>query len=301
VTNLAALRCCEIANLVSIRTGSARRHWQRERQQAVGADVISLEGISASWLADQLDDHGVVRLRDVFSNEWLEALRAWVTARIADHGDGDFVITDADQKFGSPAQQLMSDPALRRLFHDAATLRCPSAAQNMRCGIPVRSGTGPRARSNLFHYDASVLTMVVPIFLPESTVGSCGELVAIGNKRPFRRFAASHLVDTILTQNSVYRRHVLKAVLDDPEKYIVALQPGDACVFSGYRTYHGNLVCASGLLRATLVLQYGEVHADSPALRVAWRFSRSRRAMRRFQYRSATPVDSAQDITDRIT
>jgi hypothetical protein len=143
--------------------------------------------------------------------------------------------------------------------------------------------------------------MVVPIFLPESTVGSCGELVAIGNKRPFRRFVASHLVDTILTQNSVYRRHVLKAVLDDPGKYIVALQPGDACVFSGYRTYHGNLVCAPGLLRATLVLQYGEVHSDSPTLRVAWRLSRSRRAMRRFQYRPATPADSAHGITERTT
>jgi hypothetical protein len=267
----------------------------------VGAEVISLEGISASWLAGQLDHHGVVRLRDVFSNEWLEALRAWVAARIADHGDGDFVITDADQEFGSPAQQLKSDPALRRLFHDAAALGWPSAGQTMRCGIPVRAGTGPRANSNLFHYDPSVLTMVVPIFLPESTVGSCGELVAIGNKRPFRRFVASHLVDTILTQNSFYRRHVLKAVLDDPEKYIVALQPGDACVFSGYRTYHGNLMCAPGLLRATLVLQYGEVHSDSPALKVAWRFSRSRRAMRRFQYRPATPSDSVQGIAEQTT
>jgi hypothetical protein len=263
--------------------------------------VISLEGISASWLADQLDDHGVVRLRDVLSNEWLETLRAWVSARIADHGDGDFVITDADQEFGSPAQQLMSDPALRRLFNDAAALGWPSAARNMRSGIPVRAGTGPRARSNLFHYDATVLTMVVPIFIPESTLGSCGELVAFGNKRPFRRFVASHLVDTILTQNSVYRRHVLKAVHDDPEKYIVALQPGDACIFSGYRTYHGNLVCAPGLLRAALVLQYGQVHSDSPALRVAWRVSRSRRAMRRFGYRSTTPADSAQGTTERIT
>ena len=74
-----------------MRIGSgARDMGSGGRQQAVGAEVISLDGISASWLADQLDDHGVVRLRDVFSNEWLEALRTWVTARIADHGDGDF-------------------------------------------------------------------------------------------------------------------------------------------------------------------------------------------------------------------
>jgi hypothetical protein len=260
----------------------------------VSEEVISLGGISASWLANQLDDQGVVLLRDVFSNEWLEALRVWVTDRIADHGDGDFLIAQADHEIGSPAHQLVSDPALRQLFSEAARLRWPKvgAAQDIQCGIPVRAGTGPKARSNLFHYDASILTMVVPIFIPRATVGSCGELAAFGNKRPFRRFVASHLVDQILTYNSVYRRRVKKAVLDAPEKYIVALEPGDACVFWGYRTYHGNLACAPGLLRATLVLQYGEVHSDSRALKVAWRFSRSRRALRRFQYRPATPVGS---------
>jgi hypothetical protein len=260
-------------------------------QVTVNEEVISLCGISPSWLANQLDNHGVVRLRDVFSNEWLEALRVSVTDHITDHGDGDFVIAEADHEIGSPAHQLVSDPAQRQLFSEAARLRLPKvgAAQDIKCGITVRAGTGPKVRSNLFHYDASVLTMVVPIFLPRATLGSCGELVAFGNKRPFRRFVASHLVDMILTYTSAYRRRVTKTVLDAPEKHIVALQPGDACVFWGYRTYHGNLVCAPGLLRATLVLQYGEVHSDSRALRVAWRFSRSRRALRDFQYRAPMP------------
>ena len=173
-------------------------------------EVISLGGISASWLADELDSHGVVQLRAVFSNDWMEALRVSVTDHMARHGDGDFLITEADHELGSPAHQLVSDAALRQLFSETARLRWPKvgAAQNIRSGIPVRAGTGPRARSNLFHYDASVLTMVVPIFIPRGTVGSCGELAAIKNKRPFRRFVASHLVDLLLTYNSVYRRRV---------------------------------------------------------------------------------------------
>lgn len=256
--------------------------------------VISLDGISASWLANQLDNHGVVQLRDVISNEWLEALRVSVTDHIRNHGEGDFLIAQADQEIGSPAHQLASDPGLQQLFTETAKLRGPKtgAAQNIRCGIPVRAGTGLKARTNLFHYDVSVLTMLVPIFIPRAAVGSCGELAAFGNKRPFRRFVASHLVDLILTYTPLYRRRVTKAVLAAPEKHIVDFQPGDACVFWGYRTYHGNLPCAPGLLRATLVVQYGEVHSDSMALRVAWRFSRSRRAMRRFQYRPATPAES---------
>jgi hypothetical protein len=265
----------------------------------VNDDVISLGGISASWLADELDNHGVVLLRDVFSEQWLEALRVSVTDYIAGHGDGDFFIAEADHKIGSPAHQLVSDPALRQLFSEAARLRWPKAgsAHNIRCGIPVRAGTAPTWRSNMFHYDADVLTMVVPIFIPRGIIGNCGELAAIANKRPFRHFVASHLVDTVLTHNSLYRRHIAKKVLDAPEKYLVPLQPGDACIFWGYRTLHGNLVCAPGLLRATLVLQYGEVHSENRVLKVAWRFSRSRRDLSDFQY---VPADSEQGLAGQF-
>jgi hypothetical protein len=105
------------------------------------------------------------------------------------------------------------------------------------------------------------------------------------------------LVDTVLAQNSLYRRHVAKKVLDAPEKYLVAFQPGDACIFWGYRTLHGNLVCAPGLVRATLVLQYGEVHSDNRVLKVVWRFSRSRRDLSDFQY---VPADSEQGLAGQF-
>jgi hypothetical protein len=264
-------------------------------------EVIRLDGISPSWLANQLDQQGVVRLRDVFSNEWLEAMQQSVINRIANHGDGDLFIARPDREIGSPAHQLMSDPALRRLFDDAARLRRPKAgpAQRFQCNIPVRNGIAPKMRSNLFHYDPSVLTMVVPIFIPHATVGNCGELAAFGNKRPFRRLVATHLVETVLTHNALYRRHLTKKVNNTPEKYIVALQPGDAYVFWGYRQFHGNLACAPGLLRATLVIGFGEVHSGW-AMKVAWRFSRSRRHIGRLQYSPTTPADSTRPVTGQV-
>lgn len=260
--------------------------------------VISLAGISAPWLADELDERGVVRLQDVFTDEWLTALRSSVTDYIAGRGDGDFFIYEPDHEIGSPAHRLVSDPALRQLFSEATRLRLPKAdsAQRVRCVIPVRAGNGSKMRSNLFHYDASVLTMVVPIFIPQETIGTCGELAVIGNKRPFRRFVGSHLVDTVLTSNPRYRRKVALSVHGAPEKYIVPLQPGDAYVFWGYRTFHGNLDCAPGLVRATLVFQFGEVHSGSGALKLAWRFSRSRRDFGRFQYLPETPADSIHRV-----
>jgi len=271
--------------------------------QALNEEVINLGGISASELANQLDNQGVVRFRDVFTCEWLEAMRALVTEYVAAHGDGDFFLPEADRKIGSPAHQLVSDPTLHQLFSETTKLRLPKAglAKGLRCAIPVRAGTAPKWPSNLFHYDASVVTMIVPIFIPHATIGNGGELAAIGNKRPFRRFIASHLLESILTHNSLYRRYVAKRVLDDPEKYVVALQPGDAYVFWGYRTLHGNLFCAPEMLRAVLVIHFGEVHSDSRVLSVVWRFGRSRRNLRRYQYLPAGPADSAHAIAGGLS
>jgi hypothetical protein len=263
--------------------------------------AINLSGVSPASLAEQLDNYGLLRLRDVVSADWLEDMRAAVTARVAVHGDGDLLIAQPGDEVGSPAHRLVCDPAVQQLFRDAAELRWPKVSrtiQNIKTVIPVRAGMGAKARTNLFHYDASVLTMIVPIFIPQAAVGSCGELVTIPNKRPFRRFVAAHLVDMALPYSSAYRRRVTRRVLADPEKYVTDLQPGDACLFWGYRTYHGVLDCAPGLQRAVLVLQYGDVHADSFALKVIWRFSGTRRALQRFQYRSGDPLAATRDTVD---
>jgi hypothetical protein len=133
----------------------------------------------------------------------------------------------------------------------------------------------------LFHYDASVVTMVVPIWIPDGDPCDSGELIALPNKRPFRRFLVSHAVDKLLTHNSVYRRHVAKQVFREPQRHIVDLKPGNAYLFWGYRTLHGNLPCAPGLLRSTLILQYGEVHRQTRALSLARAIGR--RKVRRMQ------------------
>jgi hypothetical protein len=242
-------------------------------------DAVRLGEMSPTWLAEQLDEHGVVRLRDVCSARWLDAIRESVLEHVADHGDGDLFINRADRDVGSPTHQLVSDPALFQLFDGTARLRSPHAGpgQKLTCNIPVRNGIAPKFRANRFHYDPTVLTVVIPIFIPRGAVGHCGELAAFGNKRPFRRFVVTHLVETVLTHNWLYRRRLVKKVTADPAKYLVDLQPGDAYAFWGYRQFHGNLACAPGLLRATLVLGFGEVHANSRMLKMAWRLSRSRR------------------------
>jgi len=77
---------------------------------------------------------------------------------------GDVFLSHADE-FCPPAQQLSADPALRRLFGETAILRYPQSGSTSKvvCNMPIRNGFGPSMRPYRFHYDPSVLTLVVPL------------------------------------------------------------------------------------------------------------------------------------------
>jgi hypothetical protein len=258
----------------------------------VAEQAIRLDSVSAFDLVKRLDTEGVVCLEDVISATWLDAVRAAVPAYITVNGDQDFLVADIGNEETSPTYDLVNDPALGLLFSSVAEAGWAGTqnSQQIQSGLTVRSGLSKKAPSMLFHYDASVLTMVIPIIIPEEAFGTCAELVALPNKRPFRRFLVSHIVDKLLTHNFWYRRRIARQAISNPEKNVVDLQPGNAYLFWGYRALHGNLPCAPGLLRVTLILQCGEVHRQSLALSLARSFRQWR--LRRMQVTSAPVLDS---------
>jgi hypothetical protein len=258
--------------------------------------AIRLTGISALELVKRLDTEGVVCLEDVISAEWLDAVRDAVPAYIAANGDQDFLVADIGNEKTSPTYNLVNDPELGLLFSSVAEAGWPGVrdSQQIHSGLTVRSGLSEKAPPMLFHYDASVLTMVVPIIIPEEEFGTCAELVAVPNRRPFRRFLVSHAIDKLLTHNSWYRKRIARQAIGNPQENIVDLRPGNAYLFWGYRTLHGNFPCAPGLVRVTLILQCGEVHRQSAVLSLARRFGQWR--LRRMQVASA-PVLTAPDGT----
>ena len=125
-----------------------------------------------------------------------------------------------------------------------------------------------------FHYDASVVTMLVPIMIPDGDTGASGELVIFPNNRPFRRLVATNICEKVLMQNMYYRRRASRRI--HPEQNVFQLKPGSAYLFWGYRAFHAHMPSAPNAPRVTLLLHYGNPHGRHPALRGA-AFLRDRR------------------------
>jgi hypothetical protein len=228
--------------------------------------------LSIPEVAERLDRTGFVCLENVISPDWLKEARENVKSRLAEYGEHDFCIIRPSNKTDTPAHRLVNDPAVRAIFENLAAARCPrGVAENDEIYNVLRVLAGPEreATSFKFHYDAAVVTMLVPLFIPTEGAGRSGELVLFPNRRPFRRSVILNIFEKVITQNRFYRNRILGEFNRAPEKYSVQLKPGNVYLFWGYRTFHGNGPCASNTVRATLLLHYGNPHGGNPVLAAA--------------------------------
>lgn len=225
---------------------------------------------SAAEIVAELERTGFVCIEDAVRPEWLEAARAHVKGLLAAQGEKYFsIIRPADEE-GSPAEALVRDPALTTLLRGATEAVCPKGVadyEEVYNVLRIIAGANGEAGSLSFHYDASVITALVPIFIPECGRRKSGELLVFPNRRPFRRSVAVNMAEKLALQNRLASRRAARRVERDLDRHIRDLVPGNMYLFWGYRTYHANLACAPNSLRATMLLHYGNPHGNAASLR----------------------------------
>lgn len=146
----------------------------------------------------------------------------------------------------------------------------------LRC---VQGGTG-RRESNCFHYDASLLTVLLPIEIPQQGKDR-GDLIVFPNLRRVRSSVFMNVVEKLLIQNKWSRALITTAIKRGwvkPTK--LQLVPGNLYMFWGYRTLHANEPCDPSSRRATAIFHYGDPHAGSLTTRLILKLNqrRARRA-----------------------
>jgi hypothetical protein len=232
----------------------------------MAGDPVAELDVPIGELIDELDRTGFICLRNAVSPEWLQEARDAVKSNLARYGENDFCVIRPDSQQGTPAHQFVSDPAVRSLLQRLALARCPQSVSEhdeVYSVLRVLAGPETAATSFAYHYDAAVVTMLVPLFIPDAGRGRSGELVVFANKRPFRRSAVGNIAEKVATENRLYRWRMTRRLQRAPEKYAVVLEPGNVYLFWGYRTFHGNLPCAPNTVRATLLLHLGNPHPTS--------------------------------------
>lgn len=128
----------------------------------------------------------------------------------------------------------------------------------LRC---LKGNTGQR-HSYRFHYDSYVVTVLLPISIPDES--QHGNLLIIPHCRPIRKSYFRNLLDKIIIDNPLSQYRLKVGALRKKFDYAsIRLCPGDLYFFWGYQSIHTNEPCLPDQLRATALFHYGDPHQNS--------------------------------------
>lgn len=219
-------------------------------------------------IASRLDDAGMVRLIGAVPPDMLASAQDEIAEYISNHGTGDHDLLDHTRWESPTLQRIAESERVESLLNSLASWRLASSPTDhggySRRVLRIHDGTDAiQTNPYVWHYDASTLTMHIPISIPG---GNTGDLAAFPAHRPRRRTAVTSLREKLQSHDRWARR----TFSEDPARYTIPLVPGDAYIFHGYRTLHTGLPWPRGDVRANLILHYGYPRwAESGALRTA--------------------------------
>jgi hypothetical protein len=217
---------------------------------------------SAQALAESMDNSGVGILHDIVPDAILTQMRSFVTHQIEQH---------SGQYFGLEGEAWIADTCLNSLFEDAgfhALLRClyewtmRASPRSDRIFPVLRGLTGTHGLRHAlnFHYDSYVVTVLLPILIPNGPDEPPGNLVMFPNLREARRFAIVNILEKLLVERLLKRTWRLPRVQQLLSAKIVPLTPGNLYFFWGMRSLHANQACLPSSVRCTALLHFGDPH-----------------------------------------
>lgn len=229
-------------------------------------------------LANEINSNGFATLSGAVGEDELAQLRTYTEFHAGLHPGEYFAYHGEQSLAGSLLFTLWADPGfkslLARLYRQASGGQAPSDQifPVLRC---VQGNQG-RRESNSFHFDASLVTALVPIFIPEHGQER-GDLMLFPNVRTVRSWVLFNVIEKVLVQNRFSRRLICMA-LDRGwfKAKTLQLEPGNIYFFWGYRSLHANRPVSPNLKRATAIFHFGDPHTGSLATQLILKFNQRR-------------------------
>lgn len=235
-------------------------------------------------LIDDMNEVGYGSLSGYLSEEQIKSARDFLSSEVKKNNDQYFMYNGYDKIAGTVLHELGESTELKSIF--LRLLKAANAPQGSMehpyAVIRCLKGQSGLKKAYKFHFDAYVLTMLVPIAIP-TTGGKTGDLLIYPNLRGIRSSAVINVVEKFLYQNhlttTLLREMITRGFL---RPRVLKLVPGNVYFFWGYQSLHANEPCEMDALRATAIFHLGQPHTNSSIVKLI-----ERRNQRRNQRQSA--------------
>ncbi|MFV3308131.1 hypothetical protein ACNFBT_22925 [Pseudomonas sp. NY15181] len=225
----------------------------------------TLSAASAQALANSMDESGVGILHHIVPDAILAQLRSFITHQIEQHNGQYFSFEGMEWTAGTCLRPLFEEAGLRALMRCLyeRKMRTRPPSDRIFPVLRVLTGTHGLRHAHNFHYDSYVVTVLLPVLIPNGPSEPPGHLVMFPNMRDARRFAVVNILEKLLVENllkQIWRRPNVQQWLSAK---IVPLTPGNLYFFWGMRSLHANQPCLPTSVRSTVLLHFGDPHEGS--------------------------------------
>jgi len=230
------------------------------------SNFVSFDARRIASLVSEMERNGFAVLRDFLTPEQLVQGRTYVMQQVHQREREFFAIHGIEAMEGSLPGSLAASAAFRQLLAEIYRIGARAAASDEERIFPVircLQGKSGLKESHFYHFDASLVTALVPLFIPSGDA-HCGHLISFPNIRPVRRNVVVNIVEKGILHNRISQKLTAIAVQRLWLKPLtLKLVPGNAYLFWGYRSLHANEQCNPHKLRATALYHFGDPHRDS--------------------------------------
>jgi hypothetical protein len=219
-----------------------------------------------------LDENGVLIIENALSSDFIDKCQSFVEKNLEENGRRYFTVSDITELPNSPFVALQHCDEINSLINylvSSADIVQRDGDYNQGKNLRVIAGEGTVEQSMKFHFDSSILTMLVPIIIPEGPSHLSGDLIAFPNIRPFTSSVLANLTNKFRFQNRLSRWYMAQqAARGRYADYTVKLRPGSLYFFWGFRTLHANLGCDVNNVRATALFFFGNPQPSDSLMRI---------------------------------
>ncbi len=135
--------------------------------------------------------------------------------------------------------------------------------------LRVVTGRKSKKVSLDFHFDAHLLTLLIPIIIPNREDSDNGDLLIIKNLRKLHNKIFLNIAQKIFFQSRFFRYILSKKMFTKIfQKEKLKLVPGNIYIFNGFRTLHANLNINPADVRATCLVHFYDIFKDSNLIRL---------------------------------
>ncbi|WP_207887293.1 hypothetical protein [Pseudomonas sp. 30_B] len=226
---------------------------------------VTLSDASMHALANSMDESGVGILHHSVPDAILAQMRSFIAHQIEQHDGQYFSFEGMEWTAGTCLRPLFEDVGLRALFRCLYERKMRKAPPSDRIFpvLRVLTGTHGLRHANNFHYDSYVVTILLPVLIPNGPGELPGHLVMFPNFREERRFAVVNILEKLLVEKLLKRIWSRPRVQQWLSAKIVPLTPGNLYFFWGMRSLHANQPCLPTSVRSTVLLHFGDPHEGS--------------------------------------